>query len=141
MRDARAFDISPETFADAAARDAYLDATSGNLMRLAARLLGTGDRHDALAKEAGIAYGVAGLIRSQAFHRSRDKRFLADADAAAEEARQRMANARALPKPGRALPAFLPAALVPLYLRNSAKDAPLFRKQIAMVGAAMRGHV
>src|SRR5437763_15284123 len=34
MIDARAFDISSEPFRDDAARDAYLDAASGNLMRL-----------------------------------------------------------------------------------------------------------
>ena len=56
----------PTPFADDATRDAYLDATSGNLMRLAARILGAGDAHDDLAREAGIAYGLAGLLRSQA---------------------------------------------------------------------------
>ncbi len=64
MMDARTFDFSPEPFTGDAARDAYLDSTSGNLMRLAARVLGVGEAADELAREAGIAYGLAGLIRS-----------------------------------------------------------------------------
>src|SRR3954452_23234475 len=58
MMDARAFDFSPEPFANDAARDEYLDATSGNLMRLAARVLGAGGAYDGLAREAGIVYGL-----------------------------------------------------------------------------------
>ena len=141
MIDARAFDFCEEAFADDAVRDVYLDATSGNLMRLAARVLGGGDAHDELAREAGIAYGLAGLIRSQTFHRTRGKIFLHDASAAAGHAYEHLAHARSLPKPGAALAAFLPAALVPLYLRNPAKEVPLYRKQIALLGAAMRGRV
>src|ERR1051326_4242605 len=67
MLDARAFDYSAETFASGAARDAYIDATSGNLTRLAARILGVCDTLDALAPEAGLAYGPGGLLRSGAF--------------------------------------------------------------------------
>ena len=141
MIDARSFDVSPETFADDAARDAYLDATSGNLMRLAARALGAGAAHDALAREAGIAYGLAGLLRSQSFHRARGKTFIRNASAAAAEARAHYSRANRLPKPGAALAAFLPAALVPLYLRNPAKEVPQYRKQLALLGAAMRGYV
>ncbi len=142
MLDARAFDSSPEPFADDAARDAYLDATSGTLMRLAARVLGVGAAQDALAGEAGLAYGLAGLIRSQAFHRGRGKVFLADASsAAAMDAREHLARARRLPRPGAALAAFLPATLVPLYLRRSTKDVPLYRKQIALLSAALRGRI
>ena len=40
MLTARAFDSSAEAFADRAQVEAYCDATSGNLMRLAARILG-----------------------------------------------------------------------------------------------------
>jgi hypothetical protein len=104
-------------------------------------VLGAGAAHDAVAREAGIAYGLAGLIRSQAFHRARGKEFLREANAAAAEARQRLAKARALPKPGAALPAFLPAAIVPLYLRNATRHVPLYRRQIALLGAALRGRL
>ena len=53
-----------------------LDATCGTLMRLAARILGGDAPHDALAREAGIAYGLAGLLRSLPFHAARRKIFL-----------------------------------------------------------------
>jgi len=141
MLDARAFDFSTEPFPDAAARDDYLGATSGNLMRLAARVLGAGDTHDELAHQAGIAYGLAGLIRAQPFHRARGRLFLRDASAAAIDARARLARARRLPMPGAALPAFLPAALVPLYLACGERVVPLYRKQLAMLSASLRGRV
>jgi phytoene synthase len=141
MMAARAFDVSPGTFPDVAMRDAYLDATSGNVMRLAARILGAGAPHDDLAREAGIAYGLAGLIRSQPFHAARNKSFLQDASAARADARERLARARRLTVPRQALAAFLPAALVPLYLRRSMKDLPLYRKQLAMLSASLRGRV
>ena len=69
MIDARSFDLMSGAFGDDEKRDAYLDATSGNLMRLAARILGAGDRFDELAREAGIAYGLTGLLRNQALSR------------------------------------------------------------------------
>lgn len=141
MIEARAFDFSAEAFADDAARDAYLDATSGNLMRLAARVLGAEAAPDELAHEAGIAYGLAGLIRTQSVHRARGKIFLRDVTAAAADARAHFAKARRLPKPRGALAAFLPGALVPLYLRRPVKDVPLHRKQLAMLAASLRGHI
>jgi phytoene/squalene synthetase len=141
MMDARPFDFSPETFADDEARDAYLDATSGNLMRLAARVLGADDAYDDLAREAGIAYGLAGLIRSQAGHTSRGKVVLRDAATAATDARVRLARARHLSQPAAPLAAFLPAALVPLYLRRPGMDVPLYRRQLALLGAAFRRRI
>ncbi|HSC19283.1 MAG TPA: squalene/phytoene synthase family protein [Rhizomicrobium sp.] len=141
MIDARALDSAVEAFPDDAARDAYLDATSGNLMRLAARALGSGSKDDELAREAGIAYGLTGLIRSQNLHRTRGKTFLRDVESAAKAAREHLARAKHLPKPEGALPAFLPAALVPLYLKDTRKEVPLYRKQIALLGAALHGQV
>lgn len=143
MIDARAFDFSPETFASPAARDAYLDATSGNLMRMAARVLGGARRADDLAREAGIAYGLAGLLRGRRAQAARGKSFVAQDDAprAACDARARLARARRLPKPGHALAAFLPAALVPLMLREPPRDIAIHRRQLALLGAALRGRV
>ncbi len=141
MMDARTFDFSPEPFTGDAARDAYLDSTSGNLMRLAARVLGVGEAADELAREAGIAYGLAGLIRAQRIHRARGKVFLRDSSAAAVDARAHCLRARQLPKPGAALAAFLPAALVPLHLGNPEGDISLYRKQIALLRARLRGQI
>jgi len=125
MIDARA--ESPAQL-EGAARDAYLDATSGNLMRLASRILGAA--HDDLAREAGLAYGLAGLLRNRAVRD--DARLRA-------EIRRRYDAARRCPKPGRALAAFLPAALVPLYLKNLAPTQ--HRKQLALLRGALLGRV
>ena len=140
MIEARALDLSPVPFADDAARGTYLDATSANLMRLAAHVL-YGASHDDLAHHAGLAYGLAGLLRSQRFHAARNKSFLHDADTAHTDARQHLAKARRLPVPKAALPAFLPASLVPLYLRHGEGEVPLYRKQLAMLTARFRGRL
>ena len=70
---ARAFDSSGEHFADFAALETYLDATGGAVMRLAAQILG-GD--PGLVREAGLAYGLTGLLRSLPFHNRRHKLYL-----------------------------------------------------------------
>jgi len=127
---ARAFDVSQEPFADMGTLEDYCDATSGSMMRLAARVLGAGDAFDAAAKEAGIAFALAGR---------RGDRFRIFQPRIARTAQTHLAAARKLAIPKEALPAFLPAALVPLYLRRS--DPALWRKQIALFAAAIRGHV
>ena len=71
MIDARECDLDPEPFANLAALEAYADATSGNLMRLAARILDAGGALDDLAREAGIAYALTGLLRAFPFHAAR----------------------------------------------------------------------
>ncbi len=141
MIDARQFDLMSGTFGDDAKRDAYLDATSGNLMRLAARILGAGDRHDDLAREAGIAYGLSGLLRNQA--RNPSRRFLdpESENQAVRDAKAHLVCIWTMPKPGRALAAFLPAALVPLYLANPAKDVPIHRRQLRLLSASLRGRI
>src|SRR5947208_177399 len=48
MINARQFDITHEGAPDQGTLDGYLDATSANLMRLAARILDTSNTHDAL---------------------------------------------------------------------------------------------
>ena len=138
---ARAFDSTSDVFADRAAAEAYCDATSGNLMRLAAQILGR--ENDALAREAGIAYALAGILRSVPHHTARHKTFLPqsllhavgltkDALFVRHErdkvkavvaqmaiwAREHLTLARTI-RSGRAeLAAYLPAALTPLFLRR-----------------------
>jgi phytoene synthase len=140
--DAREADLEPQPFADMAALETYADATSGHVMRLAARVLGAGDRLDALASEAGIAYALAGQLRALPYHAARGrtvvpKATLSAAGSSAEDvltgrttpalrtavaaltraAEAHLASARRTV--GRAhLPAILPAALVPLTLRR-----------------------
>jgi len=141
MIDARQFDLMTGTLGDDAKRDAYLDATSGNLMRLAALMLGAGNRHHELAREAGIAYGLSGLLRNQA--RRPARRFLEQDDEARaiHDAKAHLARAKRLPKPGKSLAAFLPASLVPIYLHNPAKDVPIHRRQLRLLSASMRGRI
>jgi phytoene/squalene synthetase len=141
MIDARAFDFLEGTFADTEKRDAYLDATSANLMRLAARVLEAGDRFDDLAHEAGLAYGLAGLLRNRAAGNAHAVLEQDDVNAALSDAQEHLARARRLKKPGAALAAFLPATLVPLYLRNPAKDVTIHRRQIALLSASLRGRI
>jgi phytoene synthase len=158
---ARAFDSSADTFADMAALENYVDATSGALMRLAARVLGGKPE---LVREAGLAYGLTGLVRALPFHNGRhklylpldllaalpvtqqdffhlapgDERLAAIRRQVALKARDHFFAARVAPRPGPALAAILPAALVPVYLRKISRDVPIHRRQMALVSAAMK---
>ena len=141
---ARAFDSSSEAFAGRDAAEAYCDATSGNLMRLAARILG--GEADAAAREAGIAYALSGILRSLPHHAARHKLFLpldllgvlhltpqeifhggdktklkAAVNQMALWAQEHLEKARALRIPKALVPALLPASLVPLFLRRVTK--------------------
>jgi phytoene synthase len=158
---ARAFDSSADHFADFAALENYLDQTSGAVMRLAARLLGG---KPGLTGEAALAFGLTGLIRSLPFHNARhklylpldllsvlhltpqdffhlekgDPRLLAASRQTALKARDHFLAARAAPRPGAALAAILPAALVPVYLRKLGREVPIHRRQMALLSAAMK---
>ncbi len=168
---ARVFDASSEAFAGRAAVEAYCDATSGNLMRLAARILG--GEAEAAAREAGIAYALAGILRSLPHHAARHKLFLpldllnvlsltpqeifhggdrtklkAVVNQMALWAQEHLAKARAERIPKTLLPAFLPASLVPLFLRRVTRrnadpllrtaEVPIHRRQMRLLAAAMR---
>ena len=159
---ARAFDASAERFADFAALEEYIDATGGALMRAAATILGGDPR---IVRPAALAYGLAGLLRSLPFHNSRHKLYLPQDLLAAlhmtpEEffaakddprvasavrqtairARDHFLAARRGPRPKAALPAILPAALVPCYLRRLSRmrDVSIHRRQMALLSAAMK---
>ena len=157
---ARAFDSSAEHFADFAALETYLDAGGGTLMRLAALILGGDSR---LMREAALAYGLTGLLRSLPFHNRRHKLYLPldlltalgltpdeffvldndpRIDAALRQtglrARDHFLAARKGPRPRAALAAMLPAALVPVYLKRLGRDVPIHRRQMALLAAAMK---
>jgi phytoene/squalene synthetase len=159
---ARGFDPSTEQFPDFAALENYLDATGGELMRLAARLLG-GEGED--FREAALAYGLTGLLRSLPFHNRRRKLYLPlgllnDAGISPDEffaaendrrvetimdrtkarAREHFRKARSI-RPAKALAAILPAALVPVYLKRMNHDVPIYRRQIALLAAVLKGHL
>jgi phytoene synthase len=152
--DARAEEISSAPFADLAALEFHAHVTSGALMRIAAQLLDLDAGIEELAREAGIAYGLAGVLRSIPFHTARGKSFLpADLLAAegrtgaisrvARAARNHFECARRLSVPKAAVPAILPASLVPAYLSHLAlgdgSDISLFRRQLILFRAATLG--
>jgi phytoene synthase len=173
--EARHFDVSDEMFADLAALETYVDATSGNVMRLAARILGSGEASEALARSAGLAFGLTGILRAVPPHAQRRKLYLPrdlvererldpeglfagkGGDALARvvwqvalAARRHFAEARALRLPKQSAAAFLPAALVPLYLRRLSRagfdpfrltEVPIHRCQMRLLAASLRGRV
>lgn len=141
MIDAREMDAAAHIFSDLPALETYADATSGNLMRLAAQVLGGAE--DQLAREAGIAHALAGILRAIPFHAARGKVYLPDdllraagtsqADLiathsgkklapviahVADSARAHLAKVRSTRPSKQTLPAFLPAVTAPLYLKR-----------------------
>jgi len=173
--DAREHDLEEAPFPTLESLEDYADATSGNVMRLAARILGAGETLDMHVRDLGIAYAVTGLCRALPFHAARRRLMLpADRLAAsrisiedvfAAKAGQRLqplledmaAQARSHLAARRDriarshLPAVLPAAVVPLYLRaltrpgfDVFRDSTEFgahRRQLAMLGAMIRRRV
>lgn len=173
--EARHFDVSDEMFADLGALETYVDAASGNVMRLAARILGAREANEALARNAGLAFGLTGILRAVPYHAQRRKLYLPrnlvererlkvedvfvgnGGDALARvswqvalAARRHFANARALRVPKPSAAAFLPAALVPLYLRRLSRvgfdpfrltQVPIHRRQMRLLAASLRGRV
>ncbi len=174
MLEARELDLEQSPFPDARKLESYCDASSGNLVRLAARILGADDRLDGAAGEAGTAYAITGLLRALAFNAARSRAILPGDEMAraAVSARDIMAGRST---PGlcavlarmagiarahylrigkierRFLPAILPAALVPGYLRiitrqgfdpfRDSSAIPGYRRQLIFLHAIMRGQV
>jgi phytoene/squalene synthetase len=141
--DARESDLDEAPFADWASVEAYADATSGNLMRLAARVLGAGAGLDEAARDAGIGYALAGLLRALPFHAAQ-RRLMLPAEAmravslsqeqiftgimddkvtalfasVATRVRRHQQAAKKFRVARAHLPALLPAALVRVYLKR-----------------------
>jgi NADH dehydrogenase [ubiquinone] 1 alpha subcomplex assembly factor 6 len=141
--DARDRDLEEAPFATFADLEDYADATSGHVMRLAARVLGADDTLDDDARALGIAYALAGLCRALPYHASRRRlmlpvdRFAASGisivevftgsaglrlrplvEELVERARFHLSASRGHRIARGVLPALLPASLVPLYLRR-----------------------
>ena len=176
MIDARENDLDETPFEDWGSLEAYADATSGHVMRLAARILGAGTGLDDAAREAGIAYALIGLLRAFPFHAGR-RRLMLPAEAlravslspeqvlsgamdakvtalfglVAQRAREHLRIVREARVPRAFLPALLPAALVPIYLKiltrpgfnpfRDPADVAVHRRQLAMLGAMLRGRL
>jgi phytoene synthase len=120
---ARRFDLYDEPMPSLGGLEGYLGETSSALIQMAAMIL-AGPEAEAAAEAAGlagVAYGLAGLLRARPIHRTRGQSYLPpdmDTAAAVQHARRRLAEARALTSriPAAAIVAFLPASLTDLYL-------------------------
>jgi phytoene synthase len=128
--EARAFDLYDDPMPNLAALEAYLGATSSALIALAGRIL-AGD-HPAIAdaaRPAGLAYGMAGLIRA--------KRHAGFSELHARAGEHLLAFEALLPSlPAASAPAFLPVALIPGDLAHD--TVPQWRRQWTLWRAARR---
>lgn len=150
--DARIVESVPAPSATVAAMESHAQATSARLMGLAARLLASTGEAVNLINEAGIAYGLVGMLRSFAFQ-ARRGRVLLPADLLARErlstadifqeensgklkrvfgtiescALDHFRRAKQSAVPRAILPAVLPASLVPAYLSCLTKNADPLR--------------
>jgi phytoene synthase len=174
--EAREHDFEEAPFATVEDFEAYADATSGHVMRLAARILGAGDTLDASARDLGIAYAIAGLSRALPYH-ARQRRLMLPADrlntagvsveevfagtagqrlrplldGMAQRALGHLADQRRQRIARSVLPALLPAAVAPPYLRalmrpgfdvfHDAIEVGVHRRQLAMLGAMIRRRI
>lgn len=173
--DARERDLEEAPFPTLEALEDYANATSANIMRLATRILGAGESLDAQARDFGIAYALAGLCRALPYHAARRRLMLpadrlAASEVSIEDVFARTAGQRLRPlledmaaqarshltaHGGRVarslLPALLPAAVVPLYLRALTRrgvdvfrdltDVGTHRRQLAMLSAMIRRRI
>jgi phytoene synthase len=174
MLAARELDAGADLFKDMAALETYADATSGALMRLAACILGA-DIGEA-ARDLGIAYALTGLLRAIPFHAARGKTYLPLDMLVAEKlspeeifagrggeklkpvmnkvaayAREKLVAARRFSIPASAIPAALPVATAPAYLKRVTKadfdpfrdraEIPLWRRQLAMLRTNISGQI
>lgn len=124
---ARRWDIGTEAFADAAALDAYLDATSGHLLWVAARALGA--EHPEPVRDLAYAAGVANLLAAVPELEAKGRKPLADGTTEgvrqlAERGLARLAAARRARRrvPASAVPALLAAWRAGPVLIRAARD-------------------
>src|SRR6185437_12255370 len=73
------------------------------------------------------------LTADEFFVLENDPRIAAAMRQAVLRARDHFLAARHGPRPRAALPAILPAALVPVYLKRLARDVPIHRRQMALL--------
>jgi 15-cis-phytoene synthase len=74
MIDARAFDLATKVMPDADALETYLHDTAGALFALSGECLGVrGPSLDRAAAQAGVAYGLTGLMRALPVHAARGR--------------------------------------------------------------------
>jgi phytoene synthase len=176
--DARVFDLYDDPMRSLSDLEGYCGETSSAVIRIACLILAKGEDPGAAeaAGHAGVAYALVGLMRAFPWHARRGQIYLPkdlldehgvtrddivqgrggpglDAVLARlrDLARDRLERTRALrgTMPQAILPAFLPLALLPSYLRQMERpdydpfsaivDLPQWRKQIILWWRAQRG--
>lgn len=147
---ARARDLEPAPFTSSAEREAYIDATAGNVMRLAVIACGAiPDAHEELIRAAALAWGSAGLLRAEPAWRARGRRVLAEDGEALEalfsHSRAASDALRAMARvPSEIFPALGYAALAPAYLKalqHGRRGVPLLLRQGKLIAAAATGRL
>ncbi len=142
---AREFDLFDDPMPSRADLEGYLGETSSSLIQMAALILGKGAAE--AAGLAGVAFGMAGVLRSQKtrylpsdmIQKFGEKETISQLCA---HARKRLKEAQALQWtiPNSAMPAFLPVSLTKVYLsrieRGGTLEVTQFRRQIALWWAA-----
>lgn len=157
--DARQFDLLGQPMETRKQLEEYVDATTGTIVDLAARLLRDADERSA-AYLAGRTIGLTRLLRNFPFDVSKGRLFVPLDLLAAhevhtasvlggenseglhealaefrEEARTAHRSLRAVGTPGQLLPAVLPAALTPFYLAlMERRDYDPFRSDVHLSG-------
>ena len=141
MIGARDKDVGAVEIASLEELESYCAGVGGALAELALLWLDGKDRE--AARAAGTAFALTGVLRNRSFHERVGKQYLPHGvTAPAFNARvwEHYTRARRA-KPGKAIAALLPAALVPLYLKNPEREVPLHKRQWKFLSAAMRGKV
>ena len=133
MIEARFADIDAEPFADLDAIEAYLDATAGGVMALAAQVLGAGEA--AAVTPAARAWGLAGLARIRRLPQSLEGQVLT----ARVEEHLSAARAAARDLPVAAFPALAYACLAKPYAAGRTPSE--LEKRARLMAAVLRGRI
>ena len=141
--DARRADLEPAPFTTRAQLEAYIDATAGGVMRVAAACCApNATEHEALIARLAQRWGVSGILRSEQFWRGRG-RDLIPADTSREELLAALRTCSAENVPAQLFPSLGYAALLPTYLRRDGvrSEAPLLQRQFRLVVSSATGRV
>ncbi len=147
---ARRPDWSATPFATAVEFDDYLDASAGNVMRLAIEACGGGaDENDRFVHLVGWVWGCVGLLRTQSFWTARGRSFIpregGSIDKLLERAGDALAELLALPRPDAALfPAVGYVTLARGYLKalqRGSNERSILSRQVALIVASATGRL
>ena len=127
IAEARRWDCWSEPFADRATFDAYLDATSGNLVWAAARAVGAPEDREPAIRDFAWGAGLAAYLCAAAELEARGRIPFVDGRpeslrALAAEGRARLERARAAAIPRQFCPALWPGATAAAVLARAERD-------------------